>query len=146
MVLGLLVLGIAGLTVLSIWAKTTHDIRYYARFKYHINYHKEYTESLRGNANSIKELASLFFYGECAYEHGENMINILDEVGDSTFSIAIDNLTDVEKFNLYLYFQAGIDAISSKQKIEGFDTERILSKEKFEQEHPLVISKLNINH
>ena len=146
MVLGLLLLGIAGLTVLTIWAKTTHDIRYYARFKYHINYHKEYTESLKGNINSIKTLATLDFYEGFTREHGNNMIKVLEEVGDSTFSTVIELLTDEEKDKLFLYLKSGVDAISFEQQIEGLDTEKILSKEKFELEHPLIISKLNINH
>jgi hypothetical protein len=122
-------LGILGLTLIYFYVNED-GLSYVARTKHHVNYHKELKKSLKGDMNAIKSFATLDYDGGVIYEHGENLIRILESVGDSTFIEVLDILTDKEKNKVSTYILAGAD---SDDKI---------SRDEFEVKHQLVFNKL----
>ena len=76
------------------------------------DYQDEIKKVIQGDKKSLKKLCLIDFETkETMHNHGENLVKLLECLGDSVFCEAIKGLNEYEMVGLYVYFKIGLDAL-----------------------------------
>lgn len=82
------------------------------------NYCQLYSESSKGDLESIKEISLLSFYDGLVYEHGLVLISLINKLGEDKY---LESLTDTdidERKKICSYLRAGLNHGNIKEATE----------------------------
>ena len=78
--------------------------------KHGFNYEKTLKSALNGNDCDLKKISTLdFFDTSVGYSHGAILVEIINEIGEDRFLIAINDCDKREKILLKGYLRAGME-------------------------------------
>lgn len=89
------------------------------------NYCSSLENAIKGNKNSVKELALLEFNDSSGYDHGTVLVELVEKIGEKKFINAISLIHSKDKNKILEYLEVGIiynenESLNNKKVEEVF--------------------------